>query len=137
MACEFCGKDFCRITTRCMVEWTRVQEKAALADKLEVLLEDKERYIRSCDQRLARSIEFAKQRVMLADKYQLLAAELAEMLRRGQTLLKATVDFIGGNPVEEYIVYYDEDGACLSEDCRIELERIGAALAKYEKAKEG
>lgn len=44
---------------------------------------------------------------------------------RARTLLRAVVDFIEKNPVQDYEVFYDDavcDGACLMEDCRTYLE---------------
>ncbi len=61
------------------------------------------------------------------------APELYEALERAVILLRATHDFIGTNPIQEYTVFYDEaecDGSCLATDCGIAEESARAALAK-------
>jgi hypothetical protein len=63
------------------------------------------------------------------------APDLLEALRRAATLLKATRDFINSNPVQEYMVHYDEadcDGACLADDCRLALDEAEAAIGRTE-----
>jgi len=57
---------------------------------------------------------------------------LVEALERCETLLAATAQFIGINPLaEEFDVHYDEadcDGACLREDCRTHLIEVRRVL---------
>ena len=53
-----------------------------------------------------------------------------EVLERAITMLKATEDFVEGNPISEYTVFYDDancDGGCLSNDCltlRLQIEEM-------------
>lgn len=52
------------------------------------------------------------------------------MLKRTEVILKALIDFIDRNPVQDYTVFYDEaicDGACLQDDARALLEEIQRA----------
>ena len=61
------------------------------------------------------------------------AEEMLEALKRNETLLLATIDFLNSNPVVDYTVVYDEaecDGACLMDDCRIALEQTQNAIEK-------
>lgn len=64
--------------------------------------------------------------------------ELQEIIERDKQLLVATASFIKYNSLHDYTVTYDEavcDGACLKEDCLIQIEIIEQTIK--ERKKEG
>lgn len=62
---------------------------------------------------------------------------ILEALKRAETLLTATQDFIRVNPVKDYEVYYDGtecDASCLKDDCEMAVSDIQLAIKILERA---